>query len=123
MDIVDFFLGVFGICFAIAMILRKKKLEEIEDDIVKTRIVDTRQRTKGYSKVSTADAVKRAAIGGALFGKEGAEYGAATARRKIYQEDDSIVCFRVWWRDGSRTIEKVKSGSDRYDLFLQYLED
>ena len=123
MDIVDIFWGVIGIALVIYYSLRKKRLEKLEFNIKKTRIIDAYNSSRGYDKVNTGNAIKRAAVGGALFGKAGAVYGASTARRDMYFEDDSKVVFRVWWDDGSKTIEEVKRGSDKYKLFMEYLED
>lgn len=123
MDIVDIFFSVGGICIAIVAIIRKKRLERIEDDIIKTRIVDVRSRSRSTTHTSTSSALKCAAVGGALFGKRGAEYGAYTAKRRTITEEDDIVVFKVWWSDGDKTIEKVKRGSGEYELYLEYLED
>ena len=114
-----------AICVGCAMIshLHKKHLEKVEDAIVKTRIVDVSHRGKGYTKLNNRSAIARAATGGMLFGKNGAAFEAYTAKRDVYISDDDLVYFRVWWRDGDKTIETVKRGSDRYRLFLEYLED
>lgn len=123
MDLFDIVFYVVAIGFVIYFCIRKRTLEKMEDEIIKTRIVDVQSRSKSTTRTSTSSAVKRAAVGGALLGKKGAEYGAYTAKKRTVTESDDIVVFRVWWADGSKTTEKVRRGSDRYDLFLEYLDD
>ena len=123
MDIVDLFFCIFAIAVGIYSVVRKHITDKLEDEIIKTRIVDIQSRSRSTTQTSTSSALKRAAVGGVLFGKPGAAHGAYTAKKRTVTYEDDIVVFRVWWEDGNKTIEKVKRGSAKYDLFLEYLED
>lgn len=115
------FIGV--IVYLVIYSMRRRKLEQAEDEIIKTRIVDVQSRSRSTTRTSTSSAMKRAAVGGVLFGRKGAEYGANTAKKHTVTTEDDIVVFKVWWEDGDKTIEKVRRGSDEYELYLEYLDD
>jgi hypothetical protein len=123
MDWFDVSVSAVGLIVCLVLWMHKRRLNKMDDNIIKTRIVDVHNKSRGYSQINSGNAAKRAMIGGALFGKEGAAYGASTARRDMYSDDESTVMFRVWWVDGSRTIEEARRGSDKYKLFLEYLDD
>lgn len=123
MDLFDLVFYVVAMGFVVYFCIRKRKLEKIEDEIIKTRIVDVSSRSRSTTRASTSSAIKRAAVGGVLFGQKGAEYGANTAKKHTVTTENDIVVFKVWWADGDKTIEKVRRGSEEYELYLEYLED
>lgn len=123
MDIVDLFFYIFGFAVVIYSVVRKHITDKLEDEIIKTRIVDIQSRSRSTTRTSSSSAIKRAAVGGVLVGRKGAEFGAYTAKKHTITDEDDTVVFKVWWVDGDKTIEKVKRGSAKYELFLEYLED
>lgn len=121
-------LGVLGIAFIVVLVIaiklsNRQKLDAEIRNVVKTRIVDVSGRSTSTTRTSTGSAVGRAMVGGALGGPVGAAVGAATARQKTSTENDDIVVFKVWYKDGTTAIKKIPRKSDYYDAYLEKLED
>lgn len=98
---------------------KKNILKEERERVVKTQIVDS--ASNATSKVNTGDAVKRAVVGGVLFGETGAVVGAVTAQRDI--KENRRVTFLVYYKDGYKNLRTVDYGSELYQLFMSRLEN
>jgi uncharacterized membrane protein len=121
-------LGLLVVAFIVVLVIaiklsNRQKLDTEMRNVVKTRIVDVSGRSTSTTRTSTGSAVGRAVIGGAIAGPVGAAVGAATARQKTSTENDDIVVFKVWYKDGTTAIKKIPRKSDYYDAYLEKLED
>jgi uncharacterized membrane protein len=121
-------LGLLVVAFIVVLVIaiklsNRQKLDTEMRKVVKTRIVDVSGKSTSTTRTSTGSAVGRAVIGGAIAGPVGAAVGAATARQKTSTENDDIVVFKVWYKDGTTAIKKISRKSDYYDAYLEKLED
>ena len=87
--------------------------------IVATAIVDIQYKTK--VKTNYPKAFIMSALGRRAYGQIGGILGAASGSRLV--TTPKKVRFAVLYSDGIRRSEKVKYGSMRYRLLMQYLED
>ena len=86
--------------------------------LVRTKILDS---SASYTaKTDTSDALSRAVVGGALFGRGGAVLGAATAEQKITEH--RRLTFRLWYDNGTVTEKTVSESSKECALYLQFLQ-
>lgn len=82
------------------------KLQNIKKTLV---ITSTAKKDKGNS-------VTRGIVGGLLFGPVGSVIGATTSR------ENTFTTFLVIYNDDSRETVEVENGSERFQLYIKYLE-
>ena len=113
------------VCTSIVVVVSKssnKKMEYLEQNVLKTKIIDTSHTATSTSRAKTGSSIGRAVVGGMIAGPVGSIVGAGTAKRKTEVQERHTTTFMVFYKDGSRRHETVENGSKLYNFYMNKVE-
>lgn len=104
------------------ILVRKQNAENDKKVVLKTKLITTHDTVTGTTTTSTGSVIGRGIVGAAVAGPLGAAVGAATAKQNTVNQTDTEYTFKVWWGDGTETVEKCKYEDYWYKRFIEKIE-